>query len=260
MTKFKDEEVARLEAGGNAASNARFLAKWTQPGPPLPPLAKPDQRKDFIKAKYIDRRWFSDKTSKESKKKSKKKKVESSSEDSSDSSSSEEEVPVRCAALPAAAHASRAVVRVRSPPVSLPLTQPVEPIANLMSPSDLPKLRVYHNQQTPAMKPPKGSKAAKGSRKTGKSSSSSSAAASPAAPPVNLLDFDEPAPAAATNRLPHPPRNPSPLPPPHPLVTLAPSSRRRLPHPLVPLVPPRLPVIPLVSQHPLRVSPTPLAT
>jgi hypothetical protein len=57
MATFKPEEVEKIKAGGNEAARKVWLASWSGAEYPLPDPQDPRRVRDFIQAKYIDRRF-----------------------------------------------------------------------------------------------------------------------------------------------------------------------------------------------------------
>ena len=61
MSEFTKEDVAALAAMGNNAHNAKYLARHTpRDHHPIPNGSDVNKLRDFIKMKYVDKRWYSD--------------------------------------------------------------------------------------------------------------------------------------------------------------------------------------------------------
>lgn len=61
MSVFTEEDVAAMASEGNVSFNAKYLANYNTHDP-MPSGADVTKLKDFIKAKYLDRKWFNDGT------------------------------------------------------------------------------------------------------------------------------------------------------------------------------------------------------
>jgi hypothetical protein len=59
MSVFNDEDVASLASEGNVAFNAKYMAHYNTHDA-LPNGSDPAKQKEFIRAKYLDRKWHSD--------------------------------------------------------------------------------------------------------------------------------------------------------------------------------------------------------
>ena len=60
MTAFSAEDVAEIERGGNAAFNAKYLARSSARDFILPNFNDTAKLRDFIRAKYVEKKWYSD--------------------------------------------------------------------------------------------------------------------------------------------------------------------------------------------------------
>ena len=62
MSIFTQEEVSALEAGGNSLVNATYLARYQNGRDVAIPTTSTDNVKlrEFIKQKYLDKKWFGD--------------------------------------------------------------------------------------------------------------------------------------------------------------------------------------------------------
>jgi hypothetical protein len=59
MSVFTDEDVKSLASEGNVSFNAKYMAHYNTHDP-VPNGADVSKLKEFIRAKYLDRKWFSD--------------------------------------------------------------------------------------------------------------------------------------------------------------------------------------------------------
>lgn len=59
LSEWTADDVASIEKGGNSVASQQFLASWSESECPLPapPPANPQQVRDFIKAKYVEKKW-----------------------------------------------------------------------------------------------------------------------------------------------------------------------------------------------------------
>lgn len=57
MSVFTEEDVAAMASEGNVSFNAKYLANYNTHDP-MPTGADVAKLKDFIKSKYLDKRWF----------------------------------------------------------------------------------------------------------------------------------------------------------------------------------------------------------
>lgn len=61
MSKFTEEDWAGLAGGGNEAFNSLYLARFNSRDHPLPNSGTDiNKLKDFIRQKYIDKKWHAD--------------------------------------------------------------------------------------------------------------------------------------------------------------------------------------------------------
>ena len=60
MAAFTAEEVEALGRTTNRDFNAKWMARWNPSEMPLPNGASDDQRRKFLNAKYVEKRWYSD--------------------------------------------------------------------------------------------------------------------------------------------------------------------------------------------------------
>ena len=60
MAAFTAEEVEALGRTTNRDFNAKWMARWNPSEMPLPNGASDDQRRRFLNAKYVEKRWYSD--------------------------------------------------------------------------------------------------------------------------------------------------------------------------------------------------------
>eukprot|EP01117_Protostelium_nocturnum_P017930 TRINITY_DN7384_c0_g1_i1.p1 TRINITY_DN7384_c0_g1~~TRINITY_DN7384_c0_g1_i1.p1 ORF type:complete len:768 (+),score=344.57 TRINITY_DN7384_c0_g1_i1:158-2305(+) len=111
MGVFKVEEVKFLQENGNRIVNQKYLAKYSSRDCPEPDPSNLDQVRNFIKQKYVDKRWFSQGDSSSS---------SSSSSFSSNSSASSSSFP----APPRSAHHQK-IPDLNSAPK-------VEPLSNIL--------------------------------------------------------------------------------------------------------------------------------
>jgi len=95
MSTFEEAEVEALEKGGNDAGRSYWLKKYREGDFAIPDVNEPrvirEKRiRDFIRMKYLEKRWVGrEKEDKKEDKKKKKKKDKSDSESSSGSESSD---------------------------------------------------------------------------------------------------------------------------------------------------------------------------
>jgi hypothetical protein len=61
MSVFTDEDVQSLASEGNVSFNAKYMAHYNTHDP-VPNGADVSKLKEFIRAKYLDRKWFNDGT------------------------------------------------------------------------------------------------------------------------------------------------------------------------------------------------------
>lgn len=61
MSVFTEEDVAAMASEGNVSFNAKYLANYNTHDP-MPSGADVAKLKDFIKSKYLDKRWYNDGT------------------------------------------------------------------------------------------------------------------------------------------------------------------------------------------------------
>lgn len=59
MTSFSEEDIAEIAKGGNNVCNAQYLARGGKEFPIHGGSADMTKLRDYIKAKYVDKRWFS---------------------------------------------------------------------------------------------------------------------------------------------------------------------------------------------------------
>ncbi len=62
MSEFSQEDVKALEHGGNTEFNSKYMARYNQAKDlPLPStLTDINKLRDFIKFKYVDKKWHID--------------------------------------------------------------------------------------------------------------------------------------------------------------------------------------------------------
>lgn len=60
MSEFTKDDVAALAYGGNNAHNAKYLARHTARDHAIPDGTDVNKLRDFIKMKYVDKRWYSE--------------------------------------------------------------------------------------------------------------------------------------------------------------------------------------------------------
>ena len=60
MSMFTQEDVSDMASGGNAGHNAKYLAKHNPRDVPIPNGSDVVKLRDFIKIKYLEKRWYSD--------------------------------------------------------------------------------------------------------------------------------------------------------------------------------------------------------
>jgi hypothetical protein len=60
MSVFTQEEIEQVAAGGNIEHNSRYMARHTARDMQIPDGSDVHKLRDFIKMKYVDKRWFSD--------------------------------------------------------------------------------------------------------------------------------------------------------------------------------------------------------
>lgn len=65
MASFKPEEMKGLLEGGNAIAREKWLAKWKPSDFPEPDPGDPDKLRQFIRMKYIDKKWVAHDSPKE---------------------------------------------------------------------------------------------------------------------------------------------------------------------------------------------------
>ena len=63
MSVFTKEDVDAMTGGGNDIHNAKYLARHTARDHPIPDGHDIQKLRDFIKMKYVDKRWYSDQRS-----------------------------------------------------------------------------------------------------------------------------------------------------------------------------------------------------
>lgn len=61
MSVFTEEDVESLRSEGNVAFNAKYMANYNTHDP-IPNGSDINKLKEFIKAKYLDKKWFNDGT------------------------------------------------------------------------------------------------------------------------------------------------------------------------------------------------------
>lgn len=60
MTAFSIEDVAEIAQGGNVVHNAKYLAKHGGKDSSIPSGNDATKRREFIRTKYIDKKWYSE--------------------------------------------------------------------------------------------------------------------------------------------------------------------------------------------------------
>ena len=59
MSVFSPEDVEEMASGGNSSHNALYMARWTPKEFPIPNGTDITKLRDFIRYKYVDKRWYS---------------------------------------------------------------------------------------------------------------------------------------------------------------------------------------------------------
>jgi len=77
IATFTQDEVDKLQNGGNEVCNLKYLAKYKQGKDPfqLPNEGELDKSEQYIKLKYVDKKWFKDDNDKENDEPKKKEKI-----------------------------------------------------------------------------------------------------------------------------------------------------------------------------------------
>lgn len=57
MTVFKEKDIENMKAWGNLKAKSYWLASYSKTLYPLPGTKEKEKMKDFLKAKYVDKRF-----------------------------------------------------------------------------------------------------------------------------------------------------------------------------------------------------------
>merc|ERR1719401_3378793 len=60
LSEWSIAEVSSIEAGGNGRAADRWLGRWKADEFPEPDGSDPERTREYIRAKYVEKRWWSE--------------------------------------------------------------------------------------------------------------------------------------------------------------------------------------------------------